>query len=103
MVEGSIFGCVEWIVSDLSTEGLVKHDSDELHMFVGGDPAHYEDLNGSVDFQLENDHLVFSETSFVFVPKGCAHNISAVPGMRAAHATACQARHRGRVLGMHGR
>ena len=30
VVEGSIFGCVEWIVSDLTTEGLVKHDSDEL-------------------------------------------------------------------------
>ena len=82
VVPGSIFGCVEWIAADLATEGLVKHDSDELHMFVGGDPAHYEDLFATVDFQIENDHLVFSETSFVFVPKGCAHNIRAVTGLK---------------------
>ena len=78
LVEGSFFGCVEWIVSDLRTEGLVAHDTDELHMFVGGDPARHEALNAVVDFQIENDHLVFSETSFVYVPKGCAHNLSAV-------------------------
>ena len=81
VVKGSIFGCVEWIVSDLSTEGLVSHDSDELHMFVGGDPKEQEDLNAELDFQIENDHLVFSETSFVFVPKGCAHNLKAVKGL----------------------
>ena len=78
LVEGSFFGCVEWIVSDLRSEGLVAHDTDELHMFVGGDPARHEVLNAVVDFQIENDHLVFSETSFVYVPKGCAHNLSAV-------------------------
>ena len=82
VVPGSIFGCVEWIAADLTTEGLLKHDSDELHMFVGGDPEHYEELNGTVDFQIENDRLVFSETSFVFVPKGCAHNIRAVTGLK---------------------
>ncbi len=81
LVEGSFFGCVEWIVSDLRTEGLVAHDTDELHMFVGGDPANHEALNAVVDFQIENDHLVFSETSFVFVPRGCAHNLSAVKGL----------------------
>ncbi|MBR4692398.1 MAG: hypothetical protein IKP17_06545 [Oscillospiraceae bacterium] len=82
VVPGSFFGCVEWIVSDLHTEGLVAHETDELHMFVGGDPEHYEDLNAAVDFRIENDHLLFSETSFVFVPRGCAHNISAVTGLK---------------------
>ena len=81
VVPGSIFGCVEWIVSDLRTEGLLVHDSDELHMFVGGDPEKYEELGATVDFQIENDHLVFSETSFVFVPAGCAHNICSVTGL----------------------
>ena len=81
VVKGSIFGCVEWIVSDLSTEGLISHDSDELHMFVGGDPKEQEDLNAELDFQIENDHLIFSETSFVFVPKGCAHNLRSVKGL----------------------
>jgi len=51
-------------------------------MFVGGDPANQEDLNATLDFQIENDHLVFNETSFVFVPAGCAHNLRSVSGLR---------------------
>ena len=81
VVPGSIFGYVEWIVADLTTEGLIRHDSDELHMFVGGDPAAQESLNGEAKFQIENDVLTFSETSFVFVPAGCAHNLRAVRGL----------------------
>lgn len=80
-VPGSFFGCVEWIAGDLTTEGLVKHRSDELHMFVGGDPRRPEELNAELDFQIENDRLVFSETSFVFVPAGCAHNLRSVRGL----------------------
>lgn len=78
LIPGSIFGCVEWIVSDLSTEGLVRHDSDELHMFVGGDPKQHESLGAELTMQLENDLLTFDRTSFVFVPAGCAHNLRSV-------------------------
>ena len=82
LVPGSFFGCVEWIAADLTTEGLVAHESDELHMFVGGDPADPEALGATLDFQIENDHLIFSETSFVFVPGGCAHNLCSVTGLK---------------------
>jgi len=82
LVPGSFFGCVEWIVSDLSTEGLIRHDSDELHMFVGGDPKDPESLGATLDFRIENDRLVFSETSFVFVPAGCAHNLVSVRDLK---------------------
>lgn len=81
IVPGSIFGCVEWIVGDLTTDGLIAHESDELHMFIGGNPGDHENLNARIDFRLENDHLVFSETSFVYVPAGCAHNIVSVKGL----------------------
>ena len=82
LVPGSFFGCVEWIAADLNADGLVKHDCDELHMFVGGDPDDCRSLNGTVDFQIENDCLVFSETSFVFVPRGCAHNLRSVQALK---------------------
>ena len=82
LVPGSFFGCVEWIAADLTTQGLVVHESDELHMFVGGDPKDPENLGATLDFQIENDHLVFSETSFVFVPGGCAHNLRSVTGLK---------------------
>ena len=81
-VPGSFFGCVQWIAADLTTDGLLAHDTDELHMFVGGDPANHEALGATIDFQIENDHLVFSETSFVFVPAGCAHNIVSVKDLK---------------------
>lgn len=82
VVPGGIFGSVSWLVKDLRTEGLLVHESDELHMFVGGDPRDQENLNATVDFQIENDHLVFSETSFVYVPRGCAHNLAAVTDLK---------------------
>lgn len=75
LVPGAYFAAVEWIAADMATEGLICHESDALHMFVGGNPKDHENLNAQIDFQIENDHLVFSETSFVFVPKGCAYNI----------------------------
>ena len=82
IVPDGIFGCVEWIMKDFVTEGLLKHDTGELHMFVGGDPKDHENLNAQIDFQLENDHFVFSENCFIFVPEGCAHNIVSVKGLK---------------------
>ena len=76
LIPGSIFGCVSWLVADFSMPDCISHESDELHMFVGGDPADQENLQAQVDFQIENDHLVFRETSFVFVPAGCAHRFA---------------------------
>jgi len=78
VIHGSFFGCVEWLVRDFQTDDLVSHKSGELHMFVGGNPKKPESLNGVIDFQIENDHLVFDETSFVYVPAGCAHQIAAL-------------------------
>ncbi len=82
VVPGSFFGCVHWIVKDLTTDGLISHAGDELHMFIGGNPKDHENLNATVDFQIENDHLVFSDTCFVFVPAGCAHNIVSVKDVK---------------------
>lgn len=82
LVPGSIFGSVSWIVRELQTEGLISHASDELHMFVGGDPSHPGSLGATVELQLENDLLRFSETSFVYVPRGCAHQLRSVTGLQ---------------------
>ncbi|MBR5490138.1 MAG: hypothetical protein IKV79_02575 [Oscillospiraceae bacterium] len=82
LIPGSFFGCVHWIAKDLTTDGLIAHDSDELHMFIGGDPKDHENLNATIEFRLENDTLVFSDTCFVFVPKGCAHNIVSVKDVK---------------------
>ena len=82
VVPGSIFGCMEWIVKDFTTGSFVSHDTDELHMFVGGNSQDPENLNGEVVFQIENDKLVLTESCFVFVPKGCAHTIVSVKDLK---------------------
>lgn len=80
-VKGCIYNNAEWFLNNFETDKLIKHDSDELHIFIGGNPDDHENLYAEIDFQIENDHLVFSETSFVFVPKGAAHAIRSVKGL----------------------
>jgi hypothetical protein len=53
--------------------GLSAHDSDELYMFIGLDPANPESLNAEISFRLENDALTLRETCCVFIPRGAAH------------------------------
>jgi hypothetical protein len=68
---------------EFRTEGLVRHDSDELHIFIGGDPGDPENLNATVEFQIENDRLVFDERALSSCPPG-GHAVSSVgnsPGL----------------------
>lgn len=68
-----MFANVSWLVKPFEAVGLKKHDTDELHMFVGGDVEHPEKLNAEIEFQIENDVLTLTDTCFVFVPAGAAH------------------------------
>lgn len=62
-----------WLVKDGIIPGLVKHDSDEVLIFIGADRDNHEALNGTVTVQIENDELALTETCVVYVPKGKAH------------------------------
>lgn len=73
LFEGCMFGDVRWITGELISDSLVKHGSDELLVFIGGDVNAPENLNAQVELWIENDKLTFSTTSIVFVPAGAAH------------------------------
>ena len=71
--KGCIYGDASWLLAPGRCDGLAKHVSDELHVFIGGDPGDPENLNAEISFRIENDTLTLTKTCFVFVPGGAAH------------------------------
>jgi hypothetical protein len=35
-VKGCIYNNAEWFVNNFESDKLIKHDTDELHIFIGG-------------------------------------------------------------------
>ena len=64
-----------WLVKPFEEEGMVSHDSDELMLFFGSDPANHEDLGAEIELWIENDKLLLTETCVIFIPKGAAHGL----------------------------
>jgi hypothetical protein len=73
IVKNCIFSEAYWYKKECKEPGLVKHDSDELMMFIGSDPENHESLNAEIELWLENDRLTLTQTSIVFIPAGIAH------------------------------
>lgn len=73
LIKGCIFGNASWFVKPLKWDGFFKHNSDKLLMFIGGDHTDPENLNAEIELWIENDKLVLTQTSMVFVPAGVAH------------------------------
>lgn len=73
LVEGCIFSNANWIRKPFRREGLYKHNSDALMMFIGGDNNDPENLNAEIELWIENDRLVLTDTCIVFVPAGVAY------------------------------
>jgi len=71
-VEGCMFCEVYWYTKDCTEPGLIKHDSDEVLVFIGSDESVAETLNANISVRIENDTLELTDTCAVFVPKGCA-------------------------------
>ena len=71
--KGCIFGYASWFVKPLEWDDFFKHPSDKLIMFIGGDHNDPENLNAEIELWIENDKLVLTQTSMVFVPAGVAY------------------------------
>lgn len=72
-IKGCIYGDAGWYMAPFCQEGMVKHDSDILIMLIGADPEDHENLNAEIELWIENDRLVLTQTSIVFVPAGTAY------------------------------
>lgn len=73
MIEGCMFNEASWYLMPCKEQGLVKHNSDKVMFFIGGNPDDPENLNGKVEMWIENDKLTLTNTCAVFVPEGTAH------------------------------
>jgi len=73
VVNGCMFNKACWHIMPCKEPGLVKHNSDEVIFFIGGDMENPEDLNATIDIRIENDKLTLTKTCAVFVPGGAAH------------------------------
>lgn len=71
--EGCIFQYAGWFVKPLKSDGFVKHHSDKLIMLIGSNPDDPENLNAEIELWIENDRLVLTQTSIVFVPAGVSY------------------------------
>lgn len=72
-IPDTIFTVGGWYKWDFEIPGLVKHESDEILMLLGGRHADPEHLGAQVELQIENDVLRFDCTSAVYIPAGAAH------------------------------
>ncbi|MDR1571733.1 MAG: hypothetical protein LBS32_04330 [Clostridiales Family XIII bacterium] len=66
-----------WIAGPTPPDGgppeHMHSEDDEFLAFIGGDPEHPDDLNAEVEFFIEDERLLLTESCFVFVPKGVRH------------------------------
>jgi hypothetical protein len=73
VVKDTIFAEAFWFVKPCQETGMRMHNSDELMIFIGSDPDDPENLNAEIELWIENDRLVFDQTSIVFIPAQAAH------------------------------
>ena len=50
-----------------------QHDFDEVLTFIGTDPEDPYDLNGEIEFWMEDEKILITSSCAVFVPKGMKH------------------------------
>ena len=50
-----------------------KHDFDELLTFWGSDPDNPNDLNGEIEFWMDDEKHILTKSVAIFVPKGLKH------------------------------
>jgi hypothetical protein len=75
VVEGSFFLNLSWYMKPLGIEGEVghTHDFDEVLGFIGSDWNNPRELNGEVEFWLEDEKYILTKSSVIFIPKGMKH------------------------------
>lgn len=81
-IKGCIFGEASWIVRPFNRNGMLKHHSDKLIIFIGSDPNAPDNLSTEIEFWIENDKLVLTRTCVVFVPAGAAYGRIAVKNLK---------------------
>jgi len=74
VVEGAFQMNCSWYLKP-STHGAEghKHDVDEIIGFFGSDSSNPHDLGGEIEFWLEDEQHIITNSAMIFVPAGMMH------------------------------
>ena len=82
VVPGALYTETFWYQKPTSISPAAHtHDFDEVVAFFGTDPENPQDLNGEVEFWLDDEPHLLTKSSLLFIPKGlkhCPYNIRRV-------------------------
>jgi quercetin dioxygenase-like cupin family protein len=74
VIEGAFhFGCSWYYQAPEKALPAHTHDFDEILGFYGSDPQNPRDLGGEVEFWMEDEKHVLTESFLVFIPAGMKH------------------------------
>jgi hypothetical protein len=75
VVDGAFFLNLSWYMKPLGIDNEVghTHDFDEVLGFIGSDWNNPRELNGEVEFWLEDEKYILTKSSVIFIPKGIKH------------------------------
>jgi hypothetical protein len=62
-----------WKATEKDGTPAHTHDFDEVVGFIGSDPQNPQDLNGEVEFWLEDEKYLLTKSCLIFCPKGLKH------------------------------
>ena len=62
-----------WKATDYDGSPSHVHDFDEIIGFIGNDPQNVKDLGGEVEFWLEDEKYLLTQSCLIFAPAGLRH------------------------------
>jgi hypothetical protein len=62
-----------WKATEEPATPVHTHDFDEVLGFIGNDPERPRDLGGEVEFWLEDEKYMLTESCLIYCPKGLPH------------------------------
>ena len=75
VIKGAPSVICSWYTKATETPGTVAHthDFDEVVGLLGSDPDNPKDLGGEVEFWIEDEKYMLTQSCLIFCPKGVKH------------------------------
>lgn len=80
-LKGAPYAEAVWFctTNDTGPAPHIHDDFDEFIGFIGSDPEHPEELNGEIDFYIEDEKITVTKSCLVYIPRGLRHSPIYVP------------------------
>ena len=68
------FNCSWYLKPMDAVPGSHVHDADEILAFIGSDPDDQHNLNGEIEFWIEDEKFTLTKSCLIFIPKNVRHS-----------------------------